>query len=87
VLGALYTKPLDALSTSSDIRTIETGIYLIPKTSWGGVPQYMPEVQDGVLVVFSFNANAKGYLFLTNGATVYSGIKWWSESITWKQLY
>ena len=86
MLGAVCTKPQDALSTSSDIRTIGNGIYLIPKTSWGGVPQYMPADQDGVLVVFSCNAQAKGYLFITNGTHVYGGLKWWGESIAWKQL-
>ena len=85
LLGVLRTVPSTEISMSTDIRTLGKGIYLIPRTSWGGVPQHLPYEADGLLIVLSWTESAKGYFFIAASGDTYGGIKWWSDTIVWKK--
>lgn len=86
-LGAMSYK--GQLSLQTDIISLETGFYLVPKSSIGGVPANLPVEQDGILLKFRYSPsqNTAFYIFATTVSGIYYSVQWFAGSISaWRLL-
>ena len=77
------------LNLQSDIISLESGFYLVPKTSMGGVPANIPVEQDGILLKFKTSSyqNTAFYIFATTVYELYYSTQWFTSSINkWRLI-
>lgn len=84
-LGAFVYAP-SIINKDTDIRTLKTGFWIVPATSWGGTPPLIPVPHDGFLMKFCATSTVSCYLYMSTANQLIYGIQWFGDSITWKKL-